>query len=74
MLFSYWGTCPRPSEKNEELPSVRKRHGATSLEYLAVISLILIALILAVQHLGIVTGGIFTNNAKATSATIQTGP
>ena len=51
-----------------------KRRGTTSLEYLAVISLILIALILAVQHLGLVTGGLFANNAKATSATIQTGP
>ena len=74
MIFSLWGFCPRQSEKNEELPSGRKRRGATSLEYLAVISLILIALILAVQHLGFITGGLFTNNAKATSATIQTGP
>jgi hypothetical protein len=74
MFISLWGTSPRQFENNEELPPIRKRRGVTSLEYLAVISLILIALILAVQHLGFVTGGLFTNNAKATSATIQSGP
>jgi Flp pilus assembly pilin Flp len=73
MLFSLWETSPHPLETNEE-SSVHKRRGTTSLEYMAVISLILVVVILAVQHLGVATGGLFTDDAKATSATLQTGP
>lgn len=38
------------------------------MEYLVCITFILIALIMAVQHLGTFTGGLFSRNANATSA------
>jgi Flp pilus assembly pilin Flp len=80
MFIPLWGVPPQqPDETQERLqksqaPPTTKRRGVTSLEYLAAASLILVALILAVQHLGIVTGGLFTNNAAATSKTVQSGP
>lgn len=49
----------------------RQRRGATALEYLVMITFILVVVILAVQHLGQVAGGILSNNAKATSKTID---
>jgi hypothetical protein len=40
---------------------------ATTLEYLVALSFILIVLIIAVQQLGWITGGLLNNSANATS-------
>jgi Flp pilus assembly pilin Flp len=64
----------RSEDRSQRSEVRRKRRGVTSLEYLAVTSFILIALILAVQHLGIVTGGLFTNSVNATSTASKSGP
>lgn len=45
------------------------RRGATALEYLVMITFILVAMILAIQHFGTTVKGIFTSNANATSKT-----
>lgn len=46
-----------------------RRRGATAMEYLVVISFILVVLIIAVQSLGGVTKGLLSNSASATSKT-----
>ncbi len=53
----------------KDAPALRQpRRGVTALEYLAVISLILVVLILGVQHVGSVTGALFQKSADATTA------
>jgi Flp pilus assembly pilin Flp len=46
----------------------RFRRGATSLEYVVCASFILVVLVLAVQHLGTITNGLFKKDANATNA------
>jgi Flp pilus assembly pilin Flp len=50
----------------EQVRGKRKRRGATAMEYLVVISVILVVLIIAVQQLGMITRGLFTQEAEAT--------
>lgn len=45
------------------------RRGVTAMEYLVMLSFLLLAIILAVQHIGSVTKGLFQNSAEATSNT-----
>jgi Flp pilus assembly pilin Flp len=71
MLFSFVKFSPPQTDKTKERLPVRKRRGVTSLEYLAVISLILIVLILTIQQLGMTVGGLFTSDAQAISATVK---
>jgi Flp pilus assembly pilin Flp len=54
----------------------RKRRGATAMEYLVVISLILIVLIVTVQQLGVITRDLFAHDANATKTNPpgSTGP
>jgi Flp pilus assembly pilin Flp len=53
----------------EEEPKRGRRRGATAMEYLVALTFILVVLILAVQHLGSITGGLLGNSAKATNIT-----
>ena len=48
-------------------PARRARRGATAMEYLVVISFILVVLIASVQHLGTLTRNLFQHDADATS-------
>jgi Flp pilus assembly pilin Flp len=50
-----------------ELPPARR--GVTSMEYLVMLSFIFLAIILAVQGIGLVTSGLFQNSAAATAKT-----
>jgi hypothetical protein len=59
------GACRRQFECSAE--KLQKRPGVTSLEYLAIISLILVVIILAAQHLGLAIRGSFANSADSTS-------
>jgi Flp pilus assembly pilin Flp len=43
------------------------------MEYLVCITFILVALIMAIQHLGALTGGLFGKDAEATSVTGKGG-
>jgi Flp pilus assembly pilin Flp len=45
----------------------RFRRGVTSLEYVVCASFILVVLVLAVQHLGSITSGLFKKDADATT-------
>lgn len=48
--------------------SAKKRRGATAMEYLVVISFILVVLIASVQTIGGTTKGLFNKSVTATSA------
>ena len=53
--------------------SRKRRRGATMLEYLVMLSFVLLAVIITVQKLGQVTGGMMQNSADATNKTNQPG-
>jgi Flp pilus assembly pilin Flp len=76
MLISLLGPEPELSSDVDYVPPPipKRRRGTTALEYLVCISTILVVVIITVQHLGSVVGNKFTNNAKATGATIKGGP
>jgi hypothetical protein len=44
------------------------------MEYLVALTFILIVLIIAVQHIGSITGGMLGNSAKATNFSNNSGP
>lgn len=48
-------------------PKRKKRVGATAIEYLFMISLILVVCIVLIQHLGSVARDLFKSNANSTS-------
>jgi Flp pilus assembly pilin Flp len=52
----------------------KQRRGATAMEYLVCISMILLVVIFTVQSVGIKTGELFGKNANATNSTIKQGP
>ena len=54
-------------------PKKRRRLGVTAMEYLVMASLIITALIMTIQHLGSVTGGLFGTSANATNKTVSSG-
>ena len=56
-----------PETLTEEPAGQRGRRGATALEYLVCASFILVVLIVVVQHLGSLTGGLFRQSSTATS-------
>lgn len=60
-----------PSTAGNEVmdPSPRQRRGTTSMEYLVMLSFIFLAIIMAVQGIGVVTGGLLQNSANATEKT-----
>ena len=51
----------------------KKRLGVTAMEYLVMASLIITVLIMTIQHLGSVTGGLFGTSANATNKTVSSG-
>lgn len=57
--------APSAEERLHDRP--RRRRGVTSLEYVVVASLIIVVVIAAVQQLGFITNGLFTNSADATT-------
>ena len=57
-------------EKPTQQPR-KKRKGATALEYLVMLSFILLAVIITVQKLGQTAGGLMQNSADATAKTNQ---
>ena len=63
----------RPSETPAAAPAVTRarctRRAVTAMEYLVVISFILVVLIAGVQHLATMTRNVMQNDADATSAT-----
>jgi Flp pilus assembly pilin Flp len=60
---------PSESSASEVAGPVRSRPGTTSMEYLVMLSFIFLAIILAVQGIGAVTGGLFKSSADATAKT-----
>jgi Flp pilus assembly pilin Flp len=62
------GVAPR------ERPRLKKRRGATSMEYCVMASFILLVLIASVQAFGFKVGSLFTSNAAATSKISSPGP
>jgi Flp pilus assembly pilin Flp len=54
-------------------PKKRRRLGVTAMEYLVMASLITVVLIMTIQHLGAITGGLFGKSAHATNKTVTTG-
>lgn len=62
---------PKPEAVDLPEPAVcqtrKKRAGATAIEYLFMISLILVVCIILIQHLGSVARDIFKSNAQSTS-------
>ena len=76
MLISFWGNQPDCQSEEGQPPTPQRQHrrGATALEYLVCISTILVVVIITVQHLGSLVGGMFANNAKATTNTIKANP
>lgn len=52
-------TLPEPAQRP-------KRPGATAMEYVVMLSFIFLAVILAVQHIGNLTGSSLANSAKKT--------
>lgn len=58
--------CPEPGSEAKTRSRSRRR-GVTALEYLVCLSFILVVLIVAVQHIGAITGGMFSNSANATT-------
>lgn len=78
MLVNVWGTrsdpdlviLPEELAVAEAVPASlkpRKRQAVTAMEYLVMISFILVVVILTVQHLGSVASGLFGTSAKATN-------
>jgi Flp pilus assembly pilin Flp len=65
-------TTEEPSLR-DALREVRRRRGATMMEYLVVISLILTVLIITVQHLGQTVQQLFSSDAAATATKKQGG-
>jgi Flp pilus assembly pilin Flp len=59
---------PESAPRDMPAPPVKRkrRRGATAMEYLVALSFIVVVLILAVQHIGSITGGLLGNSAKAT--------
>lgn len=60
---------PLPKETSAPPGPVRKRRrrrGVTAMEYLVMASLVIVVVILAVQHIGNLAGGMFSNSAKQT--------
>jgi hypothetical protein len=51
------------TEKHERRRRRRRRSGVTSLEYLFMVSLIVVVAILSIQHVGSVTQGLFQKTA-----------
>jgi hypothetical protein len=47
--------------------SPRKRRGVTALEYLVALSFIIVMAIVAIQHIGAITGGLLQNSANTTT-------
>jgi len=73
-MFMRFSPAPAPDAeppvKDSQAPDQpRKRRGVTSMEYLVMISFILLALILAAQGVGVMTSGLFRNSADATAKT-----
>jgi hypothetical protein len=66
-ILKDWLQSPDVDAAPDQEKTGRRRRGVTAMEYLVAISFILIVLILAVQHLGSVTGGLLGNSAKATN-------
>ncbi len=58
------GSAPGRRKKGQR---ARRRRAATAMEYLVCITFVLVALIMAVNALGLTTSKIFSSNAKATS-------
>jgi Flp pilus assembly pilin Flp len=56
-----------PTLEQPGAPPGRKRRGATALEYLMAISLILVVVLITVQHLGTLTRDSFSNSSKVIS-------
>jgi Flp pilus assembly pilin Flp len=61
-----------PSQK-VEVAKKRKRLGVTAMEYLVMASLIIVVLIITIQHIGTITGGLFGTSANATNKTVTSG-
>jgi Flp pilus assembly pilin Flp len=59
--------APVPETRTEEPAGQRGRRAATALEYLVCASFILVVLIVVVQHLGSIAGGLFRQSSTATS-------
>jgi hypothetical protein len=72
-VLNEWLGSPEDDVVPGQEKAGRRRRGLTAMEYLVAISFILIALIFAVQHLGLVTGRLLGNSAKATNFTRSTG-
>ena len=58
---------PLPDKETDLRGPSRRRRGVTAMEYLAMISLILVVLVLAVQHVGNLTKSMFQGSANATN-------
>lgn len=64
--------CVEPA-KEVEVAKKRRRLGVTAMEYLVMASLIIVVLIMTIQHLGVVTSGLFGTSANATNKTVSSG-
>jgi Flp pilus assembly pilin Flp len=62
----------KPSAEGET-PKKKKRLGVTAMEYLVMASLIIVVLIMTIQHIGAITGGLFGTSANATNKTVSSG-
>jgi hypothetical protein len=60
------GPTPGPAA---EPTNQRQRRGVTAMEYLFMASLVIVGVILAVQHIGALTGGSLGNTAQRTNLT-----
>jgi Flp pilus assembly pilin Flp len=69
MLVSIWqDLSPRADAANEApAPRKKRRRGATALEYCVCASMIVVAAILGIQHVGSVAKGLLGNAATATN-------
>lgn len=71
-LFHQWLQKPtKPSPEGQR--KKKKRLGVTAMEYLVMASLVIAVLILTIQHLGAITGGLLGSSANATNKTVTTG-
>jgi Flp pilus assembly pilin Flp len=72
-LLQQWLQQSMKPAPEGEAPKKKKRLGVTAMEYLVMASLIITVLIMTIQHLGAVTGGLFGSSANATNKTVTSG-
>ena len=67
-------TKPAPGSHETTRKRRKRRRGVTALEYLVMLSFVLLAVIITVQKLGQFTGSSLNNSADATAKTNQPTP